>query len=84
MDTDLLTATEAGEILGRSRATVIRWANDPDHPLQGHRRVDRFGQAYFVFRRADVEAIRATAEVRLHYPDARRLPQYRAQGRAAS
>jgi hypothetical protein len=51
---DLLTATEAGVILGRSNDTIRRWHRDPNHPLQGH----RYGGVQLLFRRVDVEALR--------------------------
>ena len=50
-DLDVLTAAEAGAILGRSDATVRRWARS------GLLRSYRHG-FQFLFRRADVEALR--------------------------
>jgi excisionase family DNA binding protein len=66
MAREYLTCEEAGALLGRSGKTVRRWAADPDHPLQGH----RFGPRHLLFRRSDVEALRASAEPVLRYPDA--------------
>ncbi len=56
-DFDLLTATEAGELLGRSSDTIRRWYRDPRHPLQGR----RIGALQLLFRRADIEALRDQA-----------------------
>lgn len=53
---DLITATEAAELLGRTSRTVVRWAGDgklpPATKLPGLR-------APFLFNRSDVEALAA-------------------------
>jgi hypothetical protein len=56
-DPDLLTATEAGAILGRSSDAIRRWANNPNHPLRGY----RHGAQQLLFRRTDIEALRDRA-----------------------
>jgi excisionase family DNA binding protein len=53
MARDYLTCEEAGALLGRSAATVRRWAADPDHPLQAQ----RFGPQHLLVRRTDVQAL---------------------------
>jgi excisionase family DNA binding protein len=53
-DLGLVTATEAGAILNTSRDSILRWAANPKHPLQGYRAAGR----QVLFHRADIERLR--------------------------
>lgn len=54
---NMIGSAEAAEILGVSRATVLRWADaDRDIRLPGHKLPGETGA--YVFDRADVEALR--------------------------
>lgn len=63
MSTDLITGTEAAEILGIDRSTLTRWSDpklSPEHrriePVMSVGRGNKYGPK--LYKRADVEALR--------------------------
>lgn len=51
----LIGSAEAARILGVDKATVTRWANKPDHPLNPVTRVTFGPSKAFLFSRRQVE-----------------------------
>jgi hypothetical protein len=58
---DLISTREASAILGRSIATVNRWADDPGHPLKQASKLP-FKRGGRMFRRGDVLRVAALLE----------------------